>query len=418
MESLSLEGLLDISVNSLNYMDAQLTGHAERVAYLMSLALEGSPRFTGDEQCRLIWTALFHDLGNLQGRAAAAAQSSSLSHACSSYLFLKHFSPFPEYAAAVLFPYPSCLKAAQLPPISSKLKWAAECLQFIDALDRCHIADPGAPIQALSGCLSQLCAAPSSPVAIQLACILAQKLAEGGRFLFPSQKEIHSLLLKRLKKLDLTEEEKQKLLYTLVNSIDFRSHYTAVHCNTVVHVSGLLSSLCGLSSQYRRQVYLGALLHDLGKIAIPLRVLESQGRLTGSDWTIMKAHVKITESILKGNVPDEVLQIAIRHHETLDGRGYPWGFKGPELTLPQRIVAVSDIISALSERRSYKEPFPFEKILSILQDMGRRGKLCPYVIDVCVRSQVLLKKELHETSARVAALYQKLQDEYAALTEP
>lgn len=414
MEPLSLENLLNISVNALNYMDARLTGHAERVAYFMALILEDSPRFTGDEQCRLIWTALLHNLGSL--RDPSSLKDRTLSPSCSSYLFLKHFSPFPEYALPILFHHPRYLQADLSGRIDGKLKWTAECLNVIDTLDRYHIAHPEIRSQELSTYLSGLSSAFASPMAIHLACVLAEKLEKEGRPLFPPQKEIHFFLLERLKKLDLTEKEKYKLLYTLVNAMDFRSHYTAVHCNTVTRVSSLLSGLCGLSSRHGQQVYLGALLHDLGKIAIPLRVLESPGRLTGSDWTIMKAHVKITESILKGNVPEEVLQIAVRHHETLDGRGYPWGFKGPELTLPQRIVAVSDIVSALSERRSYKEPFPFEKILSIIQDMSRRGKLCPYVVDVCSRNQILLKKELQEISSHVASSYQKLQAEYALLT--
>ena len=141
-----------------------------------------------------------------------------------------------------------------------------------------------------------------------------------------------------------------------------------------------------LSVQEKYSMYYGALLHDIGKIAIPLSILESTGKLSDKEMDIMKKHVEITDHILKGVVDDEVREIAIRHHEKLDGSGYFRGLKADELTRPQRIVAVADILSALYGKRSYKEAFGIDKIKAIIQSDADNGKICPKVVGVAVKN--------------------------------
>ena len=93
-----------------------------------------------------------------------------------------------------------------------------------------------------------------------------------------SQEEIHQVLLGHLEQMRISQDIQEQLLRMLVSSIDFRSHYTALHCAVMVRVSDLLAQLCGLEKEERRQVHLGAILHDLGKIAIPSEILESPGK--------------------------------------------------------------------------------------------------------------------------------------------
>ena len=144
--------------------------------------------------------------------------------------------------------------------------------------------------------------------------------------------------------------------------------------------------LLKLSEKYN--LYYGALLHDIGKIAIPLSILEAPGRLTPKEMDIMKKHVEITDHILTGIVDDDVREIAIRHHEKIDGSGYFRGLKGEQLTKPQRIVAVADIISALYGKRSYKEAFDIDKIKEIIKSDADNNKICPQVVGVALRNLI------------------------------
>jgi HD-GYP domain-containing protein (c-di-GMP phosphodiesterase class II) len=167
------------------------------------------------------------------------------------------------------------------------------------------------------------------------------------------REELNVLLAKRA----FSEQYKRGFLEMLVYTIDFRSEHTVVHTLATVNFAEQLGRLSRLSGKDLRDLHYGALLHDLGKIAIPLNILESNGRLSDDEMKIMKAHVRITEMILEGVVDDDVLQIAVRHHEKLDGTGYHKGLTAKDLTLPQQIIAVADILSALYGKRSYKEAF-------------------------------------------------------------
>ena len=105
-------------------------------------------------------------------------------------------------------------------------------------------------------------------------------------------------------------------------------------------------------------LYYGSLLHDIGKIVIPLSILEAPRRLTDEEMRIMKAHVVITGKILEGIMDERIVNVAYRHHEKLDGTGYPQGLRAEDLSQLERIVAVGDILSALYSKRSYKDSFP------------------------------------------------------------
>ncbi|MDD3412277.1 MAG: phosphohydrolase, partial [Eubacteriales bacterium] len=106
---------------------------------------------------------------------------------------------------------------------------------------------------------------------------------------------------------------------------------------------------------------------------------------------------------------------AVRHHEKLDGSGYPMGLKAAALTQPQRIVAVADIVSALSSRRSYKDPFPREKTLTILSQMSQSQldpEICRYVIE---RYDAIMEAT-QESRLRVIRQYQGIMQEYQELS--
>ena len=132
---------------------------------------------------------------------------------------------------------------------------------------------------------------------------------------------------------------------------------------------------------------------------------------------IMKAHVRITEMILEGVVDDDVLQIAVRHHEKLDGTGYHRGLSAKDLTLPQQIIAVADILSALYGKRSYKEAFSKEKILAIMQGDAENGKINANVVNSLVRNYDKIIGEFEKEKEDTIGLYLKIKEQYAIMIE-
>ena len=227
------------------------------------------------------------------------------------------------------------------------------------------------------------------------------------------QEELDVLLAKRA----FSEQYKKGFLEMLVYTIDFRSEHTVIHTLATVNFAEKLGRLARISGKDLRDLHYGALLHDLGKIAIPLHILESTGRLSDDEMKVMKAHVRITEMILEGVVDDAVLQIAVRHHEKLDGTGYHRGLSAADLTLPQQIIAVADILSALYGKRSYKEAFSKEKILDIMNSDADKGKINRNVVTTLEKNYDTIIAEFEKEKEDTIGLYLKIKEQYAIMIE-
>lgn len=198
----------------------------------------------------------------------------------------------------------------------------------------------------------------------------------------------------------------------LVYTIDFRSEFTVIHTMSTVNFAQQLGRLMRLSSVDLKNLYYGALLHDLGKLAIPVEILESPGRLNDADMEIMRSHVTITREILDGIVDDDIRDIAARHHEKLDGSGYPAGLTEKDLTFPQQIVAVADILSALYGKRSYKESFDADKIKDILRSDADNGKISRRAVDCLMRNYDTIIKNYEKEKANTVGLYLMIKQKY------
>lgn len=175
--------------------------------------------------------------------------------------------------------------------------------------------------------------------------------------------------------IDYPIEAHVKMVKLLIYLLDFKSTFTMKHSINTACYSVCLGIRLGLEGQYLVDLFISAFLHDVGKIAIPPRILESPNKLTEKEMSIMKSHVEYSRKILKGILSDEIVENVYRHHEKLNGKGYPKHIEGENLTLAQRILTVSDITSALNDSRSYKCEFSKEKVVTIIRNMTEKGEL-------------------------------------------
>jgi putative nucleotidyltransferase with HDIG domain len=142
----------------------------------------------------------------------------------------------------------------------------------------------------------------------------------------------------------------------LLQGVRQHDDYTYAHSLRVAVFLSVFARSLGLSWAQQAVLTAGGLLHDIGKTAIPTLLLNKAGRLTDSEFGIMKGHVAASISLLEKSpsLPDGVLVIAGQHHEKLDGSGYPHGLPGAKLNELARMAAIVDIFSALTDRRVYK----------------------------------------------------------------
>lgn len=152
-------------------------------------------------------------------------------------------------------------------------------------------------------------------------------------------------------------------------------HGTAQHCSLVSAVAMLFARSLGFSENDQRRLFEAAHFHDVGKVNIPLEILDKPGWLDPSERSIMETHANVGYEIISLNdaIANEVADVARNHHEYLDGSGYPRGIRGRQITDIVRIITICDIFAALIERRSYKQPKSAREAYSILQSLD--GKL-------------------------------------------
>jgi putative nucleotidyltransferase with HDIG domain len=150
---------------------------------------------------------------------------------------------------------------------------------------------------------------------------------------------------------------------------------TYQHCLLVTGLAAAFAASLQFARDDQENVTRAALLHDLGKAKIPLTILNKSGALTSEETEIMRSHATIGYELLRGQgkYEPEILEVVLRHHELLDGSGYPDGLAGPQINDLVRLVTICDIFAALIERRSYKQAMDPASAFKILQDM--EGKL-------------------------------------------
>ena len=187
-----------------------------------------------------------------------------------------------------------------------------------------------------------------------------------------------------LYKIRLSPEGTHQILKLLVYFLDFKSTVTLTHSiNTSCYALSLGKRL-KLADEDLNTLFTAAIVHDIGKIATPTRILEFPGKLSPEDMGIMRYHVNHTKRILGTIVSSDIFDAASRHHEKLNGNGYPAKLSAKDLNTVQRVLTVADITSALTDNRSYKGEFSRERTLGIIGDMTENGELDESIVKVLV----------------------------------
>jgi HD-GYP domain-containing protein (c-di-GMP phosphodiesterase class II) len=179
----------------------------------------------------------------------------------------------------------------------------------------------------------------------------------------------------------------------------------------------MLAELSDFNKDDIEKITTGAMLHDIGKTGIPVFILESPNRLTKEEMEIMKTHVDMTDKIISGNVDGDIKQIAVQHHEKLNGTGYPKRLDAPDIILSGRIVSIADIFSALCCARSYKGVYSKERTVTIFNDMSAEGLIDAEIVSLLISNYDRILEEMDAVSRPVIDAYNKLNAEYSKILE-
>ena len=192
------------------------------------------------------------------------------------------------------------------------------------------------------------------------------------RHLYNQQSKQSEILEQKVR--DRTNEimtTRLEIIQRLGRAGEYRDNETGMHVIRMSKSCQRLAIAIGLSEGHAEQIFQASPMHDVGKIGIPDHILLKPGKLGAEEWEIMKSHAEIGADIIGEHDSGLMImarEIALTHHEKWDGSGYPKGLRAEQIPIEGRIAAVCDVFDALTSARPYKDPWPIEKAMALIQD--------------------------------------------------
>lgn len=153
----------------------------------------------------------------------------------------------------------------------------------------------------------------------------------------------------------------------------YRDPFTYQHEERVANLAVSIGSGLGLPALRLEVLYLAALVHDIGKLAVPAEIIAKPGKLSGPEYALVQAHSAVGHDILRQlRAQSPIADIVCQHHERSDGSGYPYGLRGPDILEEARILAVADTFDAMSSYRPYRAALAEDFVLEELQQLSGR----------------------------------------------
>lgn len=170
----------------------------------------------------------------------------------------------------------------------------------------------------------------------------------------------------------IVEAAKSDDLVAVLDALKGHHNYTFVHALKVSAYMTMFGASVGMSQGDLETLSAAGLMHDIGKVFTPVAVLNKPGKLDEEEWVVMRQHTVKSGEFLREHMQaqDNIVHVAERHHERLDGTGYPHGLKSRELDDPSLVCAIADVYSALTDKRAYKKPMERDRALAIMDEMA------------------------------------------------
>ena len=383
-----LDLVLSIS-EATDLVDRELNNHNKRVAFT-SLGIAENFGLSNNFKYNLIIAGLLHDIGSFSLRERRETlnydyqpKHNTDNHSYIGYILLKDFTPLAEIAPIIRYHHHFWKDIEDL-ELPETIKLSTQIIQMADRLD--VLIDKN---KEVLGQVEEICRIIKKGSRIKYRHDIAEEIINSKNKEYfwldaVSQPEISTFMDKLgYLPLDFELDNIGKFANMFSHIVDFRSPFTATHSSGVTAVTEYLSKMMGFSDNEVFMMKIAGYLHDLGKLAVPVEILDKSAGLDTSEFRIVKSHSYHTYRILENITNLETINSwAAFHHETLDGNGYPFHLKEGELSLGARIMAIADILTAITEDRPYRKGMGKKDSFDVLDDMAKNNKIDPHILAV------------------------------------
>jgi HD-GYP domain-containing protein (c-di-GMP phosphodiesterase class II) len=387
-----------------------LNRHHKKVAYI-SEKIARELGLSDDEVHEIVLASMLHDIGafSIEERIGALtfeASGEGLNrHADLGYELMKGFEPLAGAARLIKYHHFNFDESNRTIPIGSYI---------------IHLADRASLLfdehREVLGQIPWIHARISTrrndfhPDAL----VAFEQLSKSEYFCIEAVSSLNSAYMfenTKLSRETVTNETLREFAKIVAQLIDFRCRFTATHSNGVAAVVKELSALAGLSAIDCEMMEIAGLLHDLGKLSVPKDILEKKGALSDFEHNVIRKHTYYTFIILK-NIRglEHIASWAAHHHERPDGNGYPFHIQGESFSQQSRIVAVADVVTALTEDRPYRMGMNRQKAEGVLSDMTKKLTLDADTVDLVTENYFYINDVRINAQREAQSEYDAFQD--------
>ena len=402
MDFISSKNIFLLTRDTLKLIDKRLMKHGSRTAYMVYKMLECQGGYEKFELAEFAMIATLHDIGayktdNLDDMLRFEMRE-PISHSIYGYLFMHNLSPLREKAKILLYHNSDYLVTKHL---DFAYKDIANYINYAEKVDIYHNALGDQFDYSMFG---KYTGTKYSEAAISLFLQAQQKYDIFEKI----QTDAYEAELDELMDyIMFTNEEKKQAMEMLMYCLSFRSKYKVVDSVTCVCICEEIAKFMGYNRANINKLYYGALIHDIGMLAISKDMIDSDKIFTPEERKLMQTHVEIAEDILNNRVNKEVVSIATAHHERLNGKGYPKGLKAAEMNDSQKILQIADSLTAMINTRLYRQPMDKQEIVDSLQKEADKHKLSREIVRIVIdnydyivgkareQSEYMLKRHKH-----------------------
>lgn len=345
----------ELCIEFIRSIDTNLVEFNLVYAYIVYLFTK-EYHFTNTITNKMVFMSCFNDIGRLN-----ANEKNSRSD-IETYLFLKYFSPIKNFAKNILNDEKT---------IYSKV--------FLIAKEyTTNLIEQNNPIEAYS-------TIDKTDIDINIYNKLSKIIKK-----YDIKEELNSMHYKcivynLISSVIFKPRESTKLITMLASLFEMYSPQTLFHSKSCAEIAYYIAKKMKKSKVDTKKIYVAGLVHDLGKVKVPRTILEKNGKLTDLEFVEMKKHVTYTRELLGNNLDFDIIEIACRHHEKINGSGYPMHLDKDKLTENQKILQVADLVSALTGKRSYKGEWSVTDVINELTNCVNKELIDRNVYNIVVK---------------------------------
>lgn len=413
MDYISSKNIFFLIRDTLKLMDARVIEHGSRVAYIVYKMLQCRGGLEDFEMADLAMLTTFHDIGvyktdNPENMLRYEAKE-YMPHCIYGYLFFKYLSPLESESRILLYHHTDYSKLIKL-EVDEDIKEFASYINIAEKMDIYNNA-MGEKFDFMM--FHKYAGNKLSKEGMDLFYQAVKRYDVLGKLKEGTYKQELNELFENL---IFSNEDKRKYIQMLMYCIGFSSENYAVGSNACACIGVELGKKFMLSEREQEVLYYAALLHDIGMLTVPKEMINAPRRLTEEEMKVLRGHVWKTEELLRGRMKDEIVDLAISHHERSDGTGYPKHLTDGQQNKLQRIIQVADKVSAMSLEWTFRPARSKPEIIERLGQKAAKKKLNSQVTNTMLTFYDAIMGKAKTQVDEAMAMYKKLNEDYKRIS--